>query len=55
MAENRVPDEREKKILLANHIDPNYVAVERSDDDYIRLLNYKTRDHIVIHRGDKKW
>lgn len=55
MAENRVPDEREKKILLDNHIDPSHMAVERSDNDYIRLLNHKTRDHIVIHRGDKKW
>lgn len=55
MAENRVPNEREKQILLKNRIDPSHMAVERSDDNYIRLLNHETRDHIVIHRGDKKW
>lgn len=52
---HRVPNEFEKRILERNGIDPNSVMVDASDKDYIRALNYQTRDTIVIHRGDKQW
>lgn len=55
MANNRVPNDQEREILLRNGIDPDTVAVERRDEDWILLLVYKTRDHITIHRGDRKW
>jgi hypothetical protein len=55
MSKYRVPDTREAEILERNGISPDSVAVYYSSDDCLRVLNYKTRDEIVIHRGDKQW
>ena len=51
----RVPDDRENEILRRNGIDPEGLAVNYADDNCIRVLRFRTRDEIVIHRGDKKW
>lgn len=50
-----VPDEKEKEILQRNGVDPSDVVVEYRSDDSILLLNHKTRDHIHITQGDRKW
>lgn len=55
MGEHRSPTEREIEILRRNGIDPENLAVEYANDDCIRVLRFKTRDEIVIYRGDKKW
>lgn len=54
------PNERERAIMMRNGIDPgpdnnnNFCVVFR-DESTIVLRNYKTRDDITIHRGDRKW
>ena len=54
------PDERERRIMLQNGIDPgpennnNFCVVHR-EDSMIVLRNFKTRDDITIYRGDRKW
>lgn len=53
--EHKVANEFEKRVLERNGINPDSVAVNASDKNYIRAMNYETRDTIVIHRGDKKW
>ena len=55
MSKYKIPDERESEILKRNGINPESVAIVFTDDDSIRMLNYKTRDEIIIHRGDKQW
>lgn len=55
MAKYTVPTDDDKRILLENHIDPEAVSVSYRDKDCIRLLNHKTRDTIVVHRGDRQW
>lgn len=55
MANNRVLNEKEEKILRENGIDTKHVAVEYDSKDCIQLLNYNTRDTIIIRKGDRKW
>lgn len=55
MGKYSTPTEREIEILRRNGIDPENLAISHSDDDCIRALRFKTRDEIVIHRGDKQW
>lgn len=55
MANTRVPNEFEIQILKENGVDTNHVGILRSDADCIRVLNYLTRDIIVIWKGDRKW
>jgi hypothetical protein len=55
MPKYKIPDDRESEILKRNGIAPESVAIVFSDDDSIRVLNYKTRDEIAIYRGDKQW
>ena len=55
MGKYRVPTDREEEILRRNGIDPEGLTVSYADDNCIRLLRLKTRDEIVIHRGDKQW
>lgn len=55
MPKYRVPDEKEREIILRNGIDPDTVLVFLRTEDSIYLLKHKTRDTIAIHRGDKKW
>lgn len=51
----RVPTEQEKEIIRRNGIDPEGLAVVSADENCLWLLRHKTRDHIVINRGDKQW
>lgn len=49
------PDEREKKILRENGLDPSKFCVIFRDETTIALRNYKTRDDVTIRKGDRKW
>lgn len=55
MVKYRVPTDQEVEIFRQNGIDPEGLSISYADDDCIRALRHKTRDEIVIHRGDKKW
>lgn len=55
MPKYRVPDEQEKKIIRENGLDPERFTVEFRSKDSIYLLNFKTRDTVAIHRGDRTW
>jgi len=50
-----VPDEKEEQILRENGMDPHKYCVTHRSEDMICLRNYKTRDDITIHKGDRKW
>lgn len=52
---HRTPTKAERMILERNGMNPDSYAVTRSGEDSIQLLCYKTRDEIVIFRGDRKW
>lgn len=52
---NRVPTQEELEIIRRNGIDTEGVAVSYRDEDTIHLLRFKTRDTIIIRRGDKQW
>lgn len=49
------PDERAARILRENQMDPGEYALKSQDDTTIRLYCYKTRDEIVIRKGDRPW
>lgn len=51
----KVPDKRAARILRENGMDPDAYAVTDQDDTVIRLYCYKTRDEIVIRKGDRPW
>ena len=55
MARVNVPDEQEKRILRENGLDPDRYGVVYRDDATIHLLNYDTRDDVVIRKGDRPW
>lgn len=60
MPKFETPDERTRKLMMQNGIDPgpdnnnNFCIVFR-DESTIVLRNFKTRDDITIHKGDRKW
>lgn len=60
MPKFETPDERTRKLMMQNGIDPgpdnnnNFCVVFR-DESTIVLRNFKTRDDITIHKGDRKW
>lgn len=49
------PNEKEKKILRENDLDPSKFCVTFRDEDTIVLRNYKTRDDVTIRKGDRPW
>lgn len=51
----KVPDERAARILRENGMDPDAYALTYQDDTVIRIYCYKTRDEIVIRKGDRPW
>lgn len=51
----RPPTQQEAEILRRNGVQPDGLAVKRSDSDVLHVLRHCTRDEIIIHRGDKKW
>ena len=50
-----IPDESVRKIMMENGLDPSAFCLILRDESCIVLRNYKTRDDITIHQGDKKW
>lgn len=52
---HRIPSKAESIILEQNGMDPNSYAVTRRGEDSLQLLCYKTRDEIMIFRGDRPW
>ena len=50
-----VPNETVAKIMEENGINPDRFCVLMQDESTIILRNYKTRDDVVIHQGDKPW
>ena len=52
---HRVPTEREAEIMARNMLSADEFAVCRAGDDYLHLLCYRTRDELILNRGDKKW
>lgn len=55
MPKIETPDKKTQKIMRNNGMDPSAFCVTYQDDTMICLRNYKTRDDITIHQGDKKW
>ena len=55
MGKARVPDEQERKIMEENGLDPEKFCVTFRDETTIVLRNYKTRDELTIHKGDRAW
>lgn len=55
MSKYRVPDEEERRIIRENGIDPDAVTVSFRTETSIHLLYFKTRDEIVIRKGDRPW
>ena len=52
---NRIPTDRERRILEDNGMNPEEYAVVQGGEDWLHLLCYRTRDVIRIYQGDKKW
>lgn len=50
-----IPDEVARKIIMENGMDPDAFCMILHDESTIVLRNYKTRDDITIHQGDKLW
>lgn len=49
------PDEKERKIMEQNGLDPSKFCVTFRDETIICLRNYKTRDDVTIRKGDRPW
>lgn len=52
---NRIPTDRERRILEGNGMNPEEYAVVQGGEDWLHLLCYRTRDTIRIYQGDKRW
>lgn len=50
-----VPNEKEKRILLENGLDPKVFCVTFRDENLICLRNYRTRDDVTVRKGDRQW
>lgn len=55
MSKIRVPDEEEGQIIRDNKMNPDEYAVTYRTDTEIYLLCYKTRDQVIIRKGDRPW
>ena len=55
MGKARKANEQEEKIMRENGLDPDRFCVTFRDETKIVLRNYKTRDDITIHKGDRTW
>lgn len=51
----RVPEPEEEGILKENGLDPGEYAVIHKEEDSIYLRCYRTRDIVVIRKGDRPW
>lgn len=50
-----VPNETVAKIMEENGLNPDSFCVLLQEETTIILRNYKTRDDVIIHEGDKPW
>lgn len=50
-----IPNETVAKIMEENGLNPDRFCVLLQEETTIVLRNYKTRDDVVIHQGDKPW
>ena len=55
MAKPRVPTDEAATIIRENGMDPESYGVTFRTDDSIYLLCYRTRDEVLIRKGDRKW
>ena len=55
MSQYKLPDERQRRILMDNCIPPEEYAVILDAGEYIVLHCYKTGCPVTIHQGDRKW
>ena len=57
MSKYRAPTEEEKRIIRENGIDPDKtsLAVSFRTPDSIHILIHKTRDEVVIRKGERPW
>ncbi len=55
MSKYHVPDDRQTKIIIENGMDPKEYAVISAENDCLHLLCYKTRDQVIIRKGDRAW
>lgn len=55
MSKYRVPTPEEEEIIRRNGIDPEGKLIAHRSEDCISLVCHKTRDTILICRGEKKW
>ena len=55
MPKIEVPDGFVRKIMMENGLNPDAFCLILHDETTIVLRNYKTRDDITIHQGDKQW
>lgn len=55
MPEIKVPDEKVRKIMEENGLQPERYCVTFRDETTICLRNYKTRDDVTIRKGDRAW
>ena len=55
MASAKVPTDEERRIIRGNGLNPEEYAVTFRTDTEIYLLCYKTRDQVVIRKGDRPW
>ena len=55
MASAKVPTDEERRIIRENGLNPEEYAVTFRTDTEIYLLCYKTRDQVVIRKGDRPW
>lgn len=50
-----IPDDGARKIMRENGLNPDAFCMVFRDETTIILRNYKTRDDVTIHQGDKLW
>lgn len=55
MSEYKVPNERERRILERNNMNPEKAQIMYSSETTIRFLSLPSRDIVKIDQGDKKW
>lgn len=55
MAKERLPNKEEQRIIQENGLNPEEYAVTHRTDTEIYLLCWKTRDQVVIRKGDRPW
>ena len=55
MSKPRALNPKEERICKENGVDTEHTSVEFRGDDLLVLLNHRTRDHITIQKGDRKW